>query len=466
MNVFNRLKQAASVSTVALCISVAAISQATAAERYIVSGVENWDTLNIRSEPNSSSTIIGEIPSNGSGVNSTGQTVQTGRSTWIKVNWNGVNGWVSKRYLATDYTYTAPKPAPVQATTQTYISTPDYSTQGSSARTGSIYDSGTGTVRSVYAGPGKGLPAITRKQQPAPYVPQTVNTANTHTHPANQCTRSVSHTHPNGANQHTHRYSCQGKATQQQQPKVQVRAPSNANTHTHPRNQFTNAVTHTHASGSSQHKHNYGGQQRQVQQQQPQVQVRAPASANTHTHPRNQFTNAVTHTHASGSSQHKHNYGGQQRQVQQQQPQVQVRAPASANTHTHPRNQFTNAVTHTHASGSAQHRHNYGGRGQQRQVQQQPTVQQMRQVAATATQLVTHIHPASPYNKQTQHTHAGGAGVHVHDFLLPPRQAVAAPVAQNSANAHRHPANNLTKSVMHTHPNGTNPHNHSYGGQR
>ena len=415
MNVFNRLKQAASVSTVALCISVAAISQATAAERYIVSGVENWDTLNIRSEPSSSSTIIGEIPSNGSGVNSTGQTVQTGRSTWIKVNWNGVDGWVSKRYLATDYTYTAPKPAPVQATTQTYISTPDYSSQGSSARTGSIYDSGTGTVRSVYAGPGNGLPAITRKQKAAPYVPQTVNTANTHTHPANQCTRSVSHTHPNGANQHTHRYSCQGKATQQQQPKVQVRAPSNAN---------------------------------------------------THTHPRNQFTNAVTHTHASGSSQHKHNYGGQQRQVQQQQPQVQVRAPASANTHTHPRNQFTNAVTHTHASGSAQHRHNYGGQGQQRQVQQQPTVQQMRQVAATATQLVTHIHPASPYNKQTQHTHAGGAGVHVHDFLLPPRQAVAAPVAQNSANAHRHPANNLTKSVMHTHPNGTNPHNHSYGGQR
>ena len=462
MNVFNRLKQVASVSSVALCISVAAMSQATAAsERYIVSGVESWDTLNIRSEPNAKSTIIGEIPSNGSAVNSDGQQVGAGRSTWIKVNWNGVNGWVNKRYLATDYTFTAPAAAPVQS--QTYVNTTNYTSQTTqnTQRSGSIYDAGTGTVRNVYVGPGNGLPAITPKRQTTQVVQQRpVNTANTHTHPANRCTRSVSHTHPNGVNQHTHRYSCQGQATQQQ-PQVQVRAvaQTNANTHTHPRNQFTNAVTHTHASGSSQHKHNYGGQ-RQVQQ--PQVQVRAVTqnSANTHTHPRNQFTNAVTHTHASGSSQHKHNYGGQ-RQVQQ--PQVQVRAvtQTSANTHTHPRNQFTNAVTHTHASGSAQHSHNYGGQQQAQQVQQQRQV-----TVSNGAQLITHIHPASPYNKQTQHTHAGGAGVHVHDFLLPPRQAATVQVSQNSANTHSHPANNLTRSVSHTHPNGANQHSHSYGGQR
>ena len=412
MNVFNRLKQVASVSSVALCISVAAMSQATAAsERYIVSGVESWDTLNIRSEPNAKSTIIGEIPSNGSAVNSDGQQVGAGRSTWIKVNWNGVNGWVNKRYLATDYTFTAPAAAPVQS--QTYVNTTNYTSQTTqnTQRSGSIYDAGTGTVRNVYVGPGNGLPAITPKRQTTQVVQQRpVNTANTHTHPANRCTRSVSHTHPNGVNQHTHRYSCQGQATQQQ-PQVQVRAvaQTNANTHTHPRNQFTNAVTHTHASGSSQHKHNYGGQ-RQVQQ--PQVQVRA-----------------VTQT--------------------------------SANTHTHPRNQFTNAVTHTHASGSAQHSHNYGGQQQAQQVQQQRQV-----TVSNGAQLITHIHPASPYNKQTQHTHAGGAGVHVHDFLLPPRQAATVQVSQNSANTHSHPANNLTRSVSHTHPNGANQHSHSYGGQR
>lgn len=445
MSVFNRLKQVASVSTIALCMSMAATSQATAAERYIVSGVESWDTLNIRSAPNANSTIIGEIPSNGSGVNSDGQEVQTGRSTWLKVNWNGVNGWVSKRYLATDYTYTTPKPATTQRT-QTYIQNPDYSTQGSQ-RNGSIYDAGTGTVRSVYVGPGNGLPAIEQKQQPGQNIPR-VNSANTHSHPANECTRSVSHTHPNGVKQHTHRYSCKGKATQQH-TQVQVHTQNNANTHTHPRNQFTNAVTHTHASGSAQHSHNYGGQ-RQVQAQ-PQVQVRAPNTANTHSHPANECTRSVSHTHPNGANQHSHRYSCQGKATQQ----VQVSVPNSTNTHTHPRNQLTNAVTHTHASGNSQHQHNYGG---------QATVQQ-RQVATGAGQMVTHIHPASPYNKQTQHTHAGGAGVHIHDFLMPPRQKAAAPV-QTSANTHRHPANNLTNSVTHTHPNGVNQHSHSYGGQR
>lgn len=396
MSVFNRLKQLASVSTVALCVSVAAMSQATAAERYIVSGVENWDTLNIRSEPNARSAIIGEIPSDGKGVNSTGQEVQNGRTTWAKVNWNGVNGWVSKRYLATDYTYVAPAPTPVQK--PSYIKNPDYSSQGSE-RNGSIYDAGSGTVRSVYAGPGNGLPAIKIKQKPVQqYVTKSDNAANTHSHPANRCTRSVSHTHPNGANQHTHRYSCQGQATQNL-PQAQVRVVSNANTHTHPRNQFTNAVTHTHASGSAQHNHNYGGQ-KQVQQQ---TQVQTQANPNTHTHPRNQLTNAVTHTHASGSAQHTHNYGGQKPAPVQQQAQV-----------------------------------------------------------ATQSNMVTHIHPASQYNEQTQHTHPGGAGVHLHDFLMPPRQATT-PAAQVSANTHTHPKNNLTNSVTHTHPNGVNQHSHSYG---
>ena len=61
MNVLSRLKQVATISTVAVCISVATISQATAADRYIVSGVESWDTLNIRSQPSAKSAIIGVL---------------------------------------------------------------------------------------------------------------------------------------------------------------------------------------------------------------------------------------------------------------------------------------------------------------------------------------------------------------------------------------------------------------------
>ncbi len=457
MNVLSRLKQVATISTVAVCISVATVSQATAAERYIVSGVESWDTLNIRSQPNAKSAIIGEIPANGQNINSNGQESGNGRTTWVRVTYNGVSGWVSKRYLATDYSFNDTSSDTAVTSATSYTPQPVSTAVTSAAiRTGSIYDSGstTSVARSVYVGPGNGLPAITTKRRQQQYVapvqtyvqpqPARVNTGNTHSHPANRCTRSIDHTHAGPAG-HSHRYSCQGKATQRQvqQPTVAVRqVVVDNNSHTHPRNQYSNAITHSHASNNRQHSHNYG---RQVQPQR--VQVRAPATGNAHTHPRNQYSNAVTHNHASNNPAHSHNYGGQ---VQQQR--VQVRAPATGNAHTHPRNQLSNAVTHNHASNNPAHSHNYGG--------------QVRAPAATGSSQVTHIHPKARYNAKTTHTHPGGAGVHVHDFLLPPAQqrSNAGQASQSrDVNAHTHPKNQFTNSVTHTHANGVNQHNHSYG---
>ena len=459
MNVLSRLKQVATISTVAVCISVATISQATAAERYIVSGVESWDTLNIRSQPSARSAIIGEIPADGQNINSNGETRGNGRTTWLRVTYNGVSGWVSKRYLATDYTFNGAATSTAATSATDYTPQPMDTSATTTVRTGSIYDAGSATTaRSVYVGPGNGLPAITTKrqtqyiQQPVAVAPVRVaNTGNTHSHPANRCTRSIAHNHAGPAG-HSHRYSCQGQATQQpQRQAVAVRqVVVDNNSHTHPRNQYSNAVTHSHASNNRQHSHNYG---RQVQQQR--VQVRAVATGNSHTHPRNQYSNAVTHNHASNNANHSHNYG---RQVQQQR--VQVRAVATGNSHTHPRNQFTNAVTHNHASNDANHRHNYGQNGAARQGQTQ-------QVAVRAgSNQVTHIHPESPYNARTTHTHPGGAGIHVHDFLLPPAQrsgATQQTVQTRDVNAHTHPKNQFTNSVTHTHANGVNNHSHSYG---
>ena len=445
MNVLSRLKQVATISTVAVCISVATVSQATAAERYIVSGVESWDTLNIRSQPNAKSAIIGEIPANGQNINSNGQERVNGRSTWIRVNYNGVSGWVSKRYLATDYTFNDTSP-----TTSATTYTPQATTTTATVRTGDIYDAGSTSTRSVYVGPGNGLPAINTKR-PIQYnnqqqQPARVNTGSTHSHPANRCTRSISHTHAGPAG-HSHRYSCQGQATQRQTQTVQRQVVRQAvvdnNSHTHPRNQYSNAITHSHASNNRQHSHNYG---RQVQQQ---VQVRAANTGNSHTHPRNQYSNAVTHNHASNNVNHSHNYG---RQAQPQR-QVQVRAASTGNSHTHPRNQFSNAVTHTHASNNANHRHNYGQNGGVRQ--------QTQQVAVNAGSQVTHIHPQTAYNAKTTHTHRGGANVHMHDFLMPRGQTVA--TQSRDVNAHTHPKNRLTNSVTHSHANGVNNHSHSYG---
>ena len=409
MNVLSRLKQVATISTVAVCISVASINQATAAaERYIVSGVESWDTLNIRSQPSARSAIIGEIPSNGQNVNSNGEERQNGRTTWIRITHNGVTGWVSKRYLATDYAFNANSSnSTVFNSATSYTPT---TTAATTSRTGSIYDAGSST-RSVYVGPGNGMPAINTKRQTQFVQAPTrqVNTGNTHSHPANRCTRSISHTHAGPAG-HSHRYSCQGQATQ-----------------------------------------------RQVQQQQVVAVQETVVDNNSHTHPRNQFSNAVTHSHASTNRQHSHNYG----QTARQQPTVQVRAANTGNSHTHPRNQFSNAVTHTHASNNPNHSHNYGG---QRAASQSQTT---RTVTATAGTQVTHIHPQTQYNARTTHTHPGGSGVHLHDFLLPPAQRAGATtqVATQSrdVNSHTHPKNQFTNSVTHSHANGVNNHSHSYG---
>ncbi len=449
MKVLSRLQQVATISTAALFISLATISTATAAERYIVSGVASWDTLNIRSQPSARSAIIGEIPANGKNVNSSGQERQNGRTTWIRVTHNGVTGWVSKRYLATDYTFNNNATSSAVTSATSYI--PQPAAVSPTVRTGSIYDAGATTAtRSVYVGPGAAVTTPKRQVQFNTNTTQQVNTGNTHSHPANRCTRSIAHTHAGPAG-HSHKYSCQGQATQNQQQMVAVQQTVvDNNSHTHPRNQYSNAITHSHASNNRQHSHNYGGQR-----QQQNVQVRAAQpTGNTHTHPRNQFSNAVTHTHASNNSQHSHNYGGQR---QQQTVQVRAAQPAG-NSHTHPRNQFSNAVTHNHASNDVNHRHNYGQNG---------AANQTRQVAVNTGSQVTHIHPETQYNARTTHTHPGGSGVHLHDFLLPPAQragAVQQQVTQSrDVNAHTHPKNQFTNSVTHTHANGVNNHSHSYG---
>lgn len=381
MNVMSRLKQVASVSTIILSLGLAPMSQAVAAERYIVSGVASWDTLNMRTQPDANSDIIGEIPATGSNVTSNGESTQVGRSTWVRVSYNGVSGWVNKRYLATDYSYsavpavnTAPRPAPVPLPASVNRAGISIYAAGSSTSTTS------NAQRSVYVGPGVGLPAIVTKQQPTPtYINRTQvtanNTANTHSHPANRCTRSVSHTHPNGANQHSHRYSCQGQAQPAARPQVQVRAAAvkqtavpvnnSATSHTHPRNQFTNAVTHSHPSGAVQHNHNYGGQRatNTAPQQQVRQQVAATGAALvTHIHPATQYNQQVTHTHAGGAVIHPHDFLMPRTVTQTTQVQPQAMGQqVSANTHTHPKNQFTNSVTHTHLNGANTHNHNYGG---------------------------------------------------------------------------------------------------------
>jgi len=66
---------------------------------YQITGVKNWDTLNLRSSPGISSKVIAKIPANGNTIRQTGERVSVGKTVWVKIIWQGKQGWASKSYL-------------------------------------------------------------------------------------------------------------------------------------------------------------------------------------------------------------------------------------------------------------------------------------------------------------------------------------------------------------------------------
>lgn len=121
------------------------------------------------------------------------------------------------------------------------------------------------------------------QKQDIPAVKEKVKqvSPDTHTHPANKCTNSISHTHASGAKAHKHRYSCKSAVKK------------DANSHKHPANKCTNSVMHTHPSGANAHKHRYSCQS---------------SGANSHSHPANSYTRSMKHTHPAGARKHTHKY--------------------------------------------------------------------------------------------------------------------------------------------------------------
>ena len=108
-----------------------------------------------------------------------------------------------------------------------------------------------------------------------------------HTHPANECTNSITHTHPNGDNQHEHNYQCSPKAI-----------ATDSGAHTHPANELTRSISHSHPNGKNDHQHRYGGQKPSVNN----------AGGEGHVHPANSLTLSTRHSHPNGQSAHSHSY--------------------------------------------------------------------------------------------------------------------------------------------------------------
>jgi uncharacterized membrane protein len=99
-----------SAMALALTLSVTTVHAAT--DVYGVTGVQSGQFLNMRSAAGASNAITGRIPFNGQGIVTTGEEKNVSGTVWAKVYWNGVGGWVSKRYLLADgQTATVPAPS-------------------------------------------------------------------------------------------------------------------------------------------------------------------------------------------------------------------------------------------------------------------------------------------------------------------------------------------------------------------
>ena len=74
--------------------------QKTVVASFRVSGVEDWDYLYIRPGPGEVDVEGGRIPSDGQGIEITGEGQMVGDWLWVPIVYQDSAGWVNSRYLA------------------------------------------------------------------------------------------------------------------------------------------------------------------------------------------------------------------------------------------------------------------------------------------------------------------------------------------------------------------------------
>ena len=209
-----------------------------------------------------------------------------------------------------------------------------------------------------------------------------------HTHPANECTNSIKHTHPNGGGAHKHRYSCKGNA----------RNNMGANQHKHPANKCTRSIAHAHPNGKRTHNHKYScqGNAKNV-------------GANQRRHPANKCTRSIAHAHPNGKRTHSHKYScqGNAKNV-------------GANQHRHPANKCTRSISHSHPNGKRTHKHSYSCKGNGKGYNVSALRQQARNILSqnysTRSKGNGHVHPANSMTRSVRHVHPNGARQHNHRY--------------------------------------------------
>lgn len=215
-----------------------------------------------------------------------------------------------------------------------------------------------------------------------------------HTHPANECTNSISHTHPNGGGVHKHRYSCKPKMAR------------TADEHTHPANKCTRSISHAHPNGKRTHAHRYSCQG---------TAKNVGMNANQHRHPANKCTRSISHAHPNGKRTHAHRYScqGNTKNV-------------GANQHRHPANKCTRSIAHSHPNGKRDHKHSYSCKSnggvknynldQLRHMAQLVLSGNYTQGTQKSNTGTGHLHPANSMTRSIRHNHPNGDRKHSHHY--------------------------------------------------
>jgi len=74
-------------------------TQAPVPKLYRVVGVAEDDVLYVRDRPGPQNASVGQIPPDGVGIRVLEDTERVGQSTWVRVSYRGITGWVNNRFL-------------------------------------------------------------------------------------------------------------------------------------------------------------------------------------------------------------------------------------------------------------------------------------------------------------------------------------------------------------------------------
>lgn len=80
-------------------VAVDAPGAAQPGSLYRVVGVISPDTLNVRAGPNIRDSVVARIPANGTDIEITGESRTADGSVWVPIRWQGLTGWVNRKFL-------------------------------------------------------------------------------------------------------------------------------------------------------------------------------------------------------------------------------------------------------------------------------------------------------------------------------------------------------------------------------